>query len=558
MRRYLNALLRIGQANSRELGPERQTRLILDELLESVGAERAFLFMRGENQAALTLRAARRSGGFDLAFDEAYDRALVDQVYGTGQSQRGVAADSRLLAGGGDRACLIVALVLREKAVGVLYLDRADLAGEFHPEDAALLQALANQVPIALELAGALRERDRLEQNLRQAQKMEAIGRLAGGIAHDFNNILGAIQMAAHSLESVAEESDEVQEDIKDIQDSARRGAELTRQLLTFSRGKAILPRRIVLGELVEELSPMLRRIVRAPVRIELTVEPQPVATMADPSQIERVLVNLCQNASDAMPNGGTLGLRVGRPSFALEEPISAHVKRGESYALLVVSDTGSGMSEQVRARLFEPFFTTKAGQRGTGLGLANVYAIVQQCGGHIEVTSEDGAGSSFWIYLPRCDNAVDSGLERITIEPSLEADDLGRGNVLVVDDDEQTRHEIAALLERAGYQVLAAADGENALRDVDAYDGLLDLAVIDLRMPGMDGPQLAASLLERDPDVKLLFISGHDSEELQARGLLDRDASFLAKPFTAEALLLRIQASLRSPPLAAVSERAS
>ncbi|HKP61522.1 MAG TPA: ATP-binding protein [Polyangiales bacterium] len=547
-RRHLAALLRISQANSRELGPERQARLILDELLEALTAERALLFMR-EATGTFSLTAARRIGGHDLELTTDYDQELVEQVYVSGQTQL---AETGQTLTDGQRACVVVALVLREQAVGVLYLDRPDAAGGFRPEDAALLQALANQVPIALELAGALRERERLQQNLRQAQKMEAIGRLAGGIAHDFNNVLAAIQFAADSLASLMPRDQEGREELSDIQDSARRGADLTRQLLTFSRGKTIPPRRIVLGDIVRELTPMLRRLIRVDVDLDIDIQHQPLPTMADPSYIERVLMNLCQNASDAMPRGGAITIRVAERGEGEGRP-SVELRPDADYVLLSVSDTGTGMTEEVRTRLFEPFFTTKSG--GTGLGLANVYAIVQQCGGQIEVTSEPGVGSTFRIYLPQAgvsDELEIGSLPRARV-PTLDEDDFRGATVLVVDDDDYLRQQVVLMLEGAGYNVLSACDAVEAVRLVDEFDGLLDVAVTDLHMPGMDGLQLADALLSRDPDVKLLFVSGDALDEGELHDLRYRNGALLPKPFDEPLLLAEVAAILRVPPGAAV-----
>jgi signal transduction histidine kinase/CheY-like chemotaxis protein/ABC-type cobalamin transport system ATPase subunit len=545
-RRHLAALLRISQANSRELGPERQARLILDELLEALGAERALLFMRGEASGSFALTAARGVGGCDLELNAEYEQTLVEQAYVSGQTQL---ADTNHLVTDANRTCVVVALVLREQAVGALYLDRAEDAGGFKPEDAALLQALANQVPVALELASALRERERLQQNLRQAQKMEAIGRLAGGIAHDFNNILAAIQFAADSLATIVTSDEEGHDELSDIQASARRGTELTRQLLTFSRGKTVPPRRIILGEIVRELIPMLRRLVRADVRLEVELPDVQLPTLADPSHIERVLMNLCQNASDAMPGGGTITVRVSETELRPSPSPAVELRNDDGYVLLTVADSGTGMSEEVRTRLFEPFFTTKSG--GTGLGLANVYAIVQQCGGQIEVASDPGQGSTFRIFLPRVETVDDLLLADLQDArlPIVDEEDLGGGTVLVVDDDDTLRRMMVRTLEAAGYQVLSAQDGPDALNLVDALDGLLDLAVTDLHMPDMDGVQLADALLARDPDVKLLFVSGAEPDETQLQELRDRNGAFLAKPFDEFVLLDKVGVMLRIPP---------
>ena len=509
--RNLDVLLRISQANSRELGPERQARLILDELLEALGAERALLFMRSESAARLVLASGRRRAAGELAPHPSYDRALVEQVYATGQLQLGEADDGERQ--GAHRTCIAAALVLHEQAVCVLYLDRPELEGSFRSEDATLLSALALQVSLALELGSSLREREQLQQNLQQSQKMEAIGRLAGGIAHDFNNILATIQYAASSLSQLAAQGESCPEDLDDIQNAARRGADLTRQLLGLSRGRTAPPpaRRIVLAEAVRDLLPMLRRLVRHDVSIVVDLTPEPLATLADLSQIERVLMNLCQNASDAMPHGGTIIIRVAP---------------AEDLVLLSVSDTGTGMNDEVRTRLFEPFFTTKPSESGTGLGLANVYAIVQQWHGVIEVTSQLGAGSCFKLLLPRCSREAEPvpPLRYISeLRPPPAAN--GSRKVLVVDDDDSVRRMVVRTLEAGGYRVASAPDGESALKLLDSSQASFDLVVTDVHMPGMDGWQLGRQLLERDPELRLLFLSGDESGNLEEIGLLGRDA---------------------------------
>jgi signal transduction histidine kinase/ActR/RegA family two-component response regulator len=542
LRRHLDALLHIAQASSRDLGPQRQARFIVDELLQTLAAGRGYLFMR-DGAGKLQCHAARSAAGEDLAPIAHQERRLVEQVYATGQTQlAGPSAPPGLAAISCERECIVVALVLREQVVGVLYLDRAAADGGFGNDDVSLLEALANQVPVALELADALREREHLERNLRQAQKMEAIGRLAGGIAHDFNNILATIEFAAGCLNTRV--TSEGQEDLSEIRNAARRGAELTRQLLMFSRGKSVPPRRMELGEVVQRLHPMLSRLVRSDVHVDLTVAEQALPAMADPSQIERLLMNLCRNASDAMPHGGTITVCLGRATTTPDQVLSADVKTG--YAELSVADTGTGMTEEVRARLFEPFFTTKSSQQGTGLGLAIVYAIVQQYGGHVEVASELGLGTTFRVYLPlnpeeaRAPHAAHNG-SRSTQPGAYAPTQPLRKTIIVVDDDDILRRQTARTLESAGYDVLTARDGEDALRVIADATNLPDLAVTDVQMPTMDGPQLAARLRSSDPNIKLLFMSGDGANSLQHTGFLDAGGTFLAKPFKPEVLLSEI-----------------
>jgi two-component system cell cycle sensor histidine kinase/response regulator CckA len=475
----------------------------------------------------------------------------IEQVYATGQTLLAGSAASRANPFNSERVCIVVALVLREQVVGVLCLDRSASTGIFSGEDVALLEALANQVPVVLELADALRERERLERNLRQAQKMEAIGRLAGGIAHDFNNILATIEFAAGCLSSRGEGESESDEDVAEIRNAARRGAELTRQLLMFSRGKSVPPRRIELSEVVQLLAPMLSRLVRSDVHIDLQVEEQaPLPTMADPSQIERLLMNLCRNASDAMPQGGSITLRLAHAS-RIPDQVSTEIVPKAGYAELSVSDTGTGMTEEVRARLFEPFFTTKSSQHGTGLGLAIVYAIVQQYGGHIEVASDLGMGTTFRVYLPLCPGSHKrerNGRSALHADrrTSFSRTQALRKTVIVVDDDDILRRQTSRALEGAGYEVLTARDGEDALRAIADATDLPDLAVTDLQMPLMDGAQLAARLRGSYPAIRLLFVSGNGAESLTHSGLLNYNASFLQKPFKAETLLREVANLLR------------
>jgi CheY-like chemotaxis protein len=368
---------------------------------------------------------------------------------------------------------------------------------------------------------------------------------LAAGIAHDFNNVLAAIQFAAASLATLLPMHQDGHEELSDIRDSARRGAALTQQLLTFSRDRAVVPQRVLLGAVVRDVLPMLRRLVPADVRIDVHIDETPLPTLAAASHLERVLSNLCQNASDAMRGSGTIAIRVTRAAAGANSAL----RPGCAYAELSVSDTGAGMNDEVRQRLFEPFFTTKTG--GTGLGLANVYAIVQQCLGHIEVSSELGAGSSFRIWLP--------------LAHPLAADAVGgpldarssRETVLVVDDDETARRGLERILKRAGYHVLAARDGAHALNVVAEFEGLVDLTITDVHMPGMTGAQLAAALRERAPEMQLVFISGDAAESLLASGLLAAREPFLRKPVT-EAELLQLLNQLLELPDSASREHSS
>ena len=550
VRRHLDALLHIAQASSRELSPPRQARFIVDELLETLSAERGFLFMREAGSGNLQCHAARRAAGEDLtAGGASYERALVEQVYATGQTLFVGGTNGSYGSGPAqERACMVVALVLREHVVGVLYLDRSAAAGSFSADDVALIEALANQVPVVLELANSLRERERLEQNLRHAQKMEAIGRLAGSIAHDFNNILATIEFAASCLTGHVDDSAE--EDLSEVRDAARRGAELTRQLLLFSRGKSVPPRHVDLVEVLHGLHPLLCRMVRSDVQIELRAPDELLPLLADPSQLERLVMNLCRNASDAMSGGGVVTLELRRARQLPAQLTASEASARGEYVELRVVDRGSGMSEEVRARLFEPFFTTKSSQQGTGLGLAIVYAIVQQYAGHIEVQSELGAGSTFRVYLPLCaeQRDADGTPVRVSVPRFVpELDDTVPPSVLLVEDDDGLRRQCERALESAGYAVITACEGEEALRLLADAELLPQLAITDIHMPGMDGLTLAHRLRDAQPAMRLLFISAEGPDSVVAEHLLDAGSSFLQKPFDADTLLQEVEVLLQS-----------
>jgi signal transduction histidine kinase len=281
-----------------------------------------------------------------------------------------------------------------------LYLDRAEATGDFGHEDVKLLHELANQVPIAIELASALRAREELEDQLDGTQKMEAVGRLIGGVAHDFHNVLTAIQMAADGLAQTAASSAQ-RSDLNDIVSSAGRGAELAQQLLALARGGKGQLQHVDLGDLIRRLQPALLRLTALDVELDLQVGVTPCVVLADPTELERALTTLCRNANDAMPTGGRLQVCLRALSVRGPASLRSQLRQDRSYVELSVTDTGMGISEDVRAHLFEPFVTTKARDYGTGLGLSNVYAVVQQCGGQIEVDSDLGKGTTFRIYLP-------------------------------------------------------------------------------------------------------------------------------------------------------------
>jgi PAS domain S-box-containing protein len=388
-----------------------------------------------------------------------------------------------------------------------------------------------------------LTESRRLEEQLLQAQKMESVGRLAGGIAHDFNNLLTAISGYSELALDDPEVTPRVKADLEQVVIAAARAAELTGQLLAFSRRQVMQPVALHLGAELQNITPMLHRLLREDVNIVTSIDPAVGYVLADPGQLTQVILNLVVNARDAMPTGGTVTVEARNVDLDAEYAQGhADVAPGP-YVMLSVTDTGVGMDEATRARLFEPFFTTKELGKGTGLGLATVYGIVKQSGGHIWVYSEPDHGTVFKVYLPRVEAA--SG---VRLEP-LEAPASGRGTetILVVEDDAGVRGFVRAVLEARGYRVLFAASPAEAIGVAGEYEGQIRLLLTDVVMPGMSGVELARRLTDLEPGLKVLFVSGYTENTIVHHGVLNPGVSFLPKPFSADALALRVRQELDS-----------
>ena len=395
------------------------------------------------------------------------------------------------------------------------------------------------------EYAGALgmvtdvTERRRMEEQLRQSQKLEAVGRLAGGVAHDFNNLLTAVLGDAQMLVEGLHESDPLREEAREIQEAARKAAALTRQLLAFGRKEAARPRVLDLGEVVSAMDRMLRRLIGEDVELVTVSDPELGHVRVDPGRIEQVILNLALNARDAMPKGGRLTIETANVQVTEDESWRHIEVTPGPHVMLAVSDTGCGMSPEVRSHLFEPFFTTKQLGKGTGLGLATVYGIVKQCGGDIWVYSEPGKGTVFKIYFPRVDEAVERPEARAVEYPPSR----GTETVLVVEDESMVRSMAVKVLRGAGYDVLEAGDGEEALRLVTGAKGRkIDLLVTDVVMPRLGGPELASRLRARMPDLRVLFVSGYTDQALDLRQLPGERTAFLSKPFSPSALAQKIR----------------
>ena len=400
-----------------------------------------------------------------------------------------------------------------------------------------------SKVRRALREADDRERRRKLEQELLQAQKMEAIGRLAGGVAHDFNNLLTVIAGYARLAHSRSRPEDPSKADLEEVIRASEGAASLTRQLLTFSRRQVVAPVVLNLNQRVTEMSKMLKRIIGEDVELVTRLDPRLANVKSDPGQVEQVIMNLAVNARDAMPQGGTLTIETENVTFDEAETRRNPEAPPGPHVLLTVSDTGTGMSVDTKAHLFEPFFTTKELGKGTGLGLSTVYGIVRQAGGSIEVDSEPGRGATFRIRFPRADEPVDAGrgtrMQRTAPQ--------GSETVLVVEDSDSLRRLVQHVLLKQGYTVLLANDGEDALRVSREHAGPIHLMLTDVVMPRMGGLELAGRLQGLRPDTRVLYTSGYIEQDGLDAATADGKFAFLAKPFTPDELARKVRETLEA-----------
>jgi signal transduction histidine kinase/ActR/RegA family two-component response regulator len=390
-------------------------------------------------------------------------------------------------------------------------------------------------------LRNELEERQRLEEQLRHAQKLEAVGRLAGGIAHDFNNLLTVIRMSHVTVNEPSASPDEVRDALRDASDATDRAAGLTHDLLAFARKQTLERTTVAVADILGGVERMVRRVAEASIRLEVQLAPETGDVVADRHQIEQVLLNLAINACDAMDNRGTLSISAAIVELTGSAAVQLGVRAG-SYVRIAVTDTGTGMDDATRRSVFEPFFTTKEVGRGTGLGLAVAHGIVTQHGGQIDVASELGNGSTFTVFLPRAHGAAPRRL--IPVARPLAS--LARETVLVVEDEAAVRRAVKRNLERLGYHVIAASDGEDALRIADTLDGI-DLLLSDVVMPGIDGPEVACRLRAKWSDLPVLFVTGYSADRLARSDALGAHDRVLEKPYQFDELARTIRQMLEA-----------
>jgi len=398
---------------------------------------------------------------------------------------------------------------------------------------------------VRLVVAQDISERQQLEEQLRQAQKMEAVGRLAGGVAHDFNNLLMVIKGHTELLLGSLFPTDPARRKIEQIERSADRATALTRQLLAFSRMQVLQPRSINLNSIVDDMGKLIPRLIGEDIELVIHTAPDTGTIRADASQMEQIIMNLAVNSSDAMPKGGKLIIETSNAELDGTYKNSHPVVKPGRYVLLAVSDTGIGMDAETQAHIFEPFFTTKEQGKGTGLGLSTVYGVVKQSGGFIWVYSEVGKGATFKVYLPRVEETAQ---EFRHLQPSIHVL-RGTETILLAEDEQDVREVAREFLESAGYTVLLAANGAEALERAREFSGSVDLLVTDMVMPGMTGHELVRRLRQQRPEFGVIYMSGYSEQAAAEATKSDPRAIVLTKPFSRAAILRVVREILQTTP---------
>ena len=472
---------------------------------------------------------------FRAALAQKWDLILADHSSG---ELSAIAALDLLHETGADIPLVeISGPVPEETLLAALKAGAAGFIGRDH------LSRLGATVAREMSQAEGRRERARLEHQFRQAQKMEAVGRLAGGVAHDFNNLLTVITGYADLLLCGGSLQPSQRTALEEVRRAAERGGALTHQLLAFSRRQPFTPRTVQLNVLILNMEKMLSRLIGEDIALITVLAAEPASTRTDPGQIEQVIMNVVVNARDAMPGGGKLIIETinAQVDPAYAGP-NVDLKPG-SYVVLAISDTGMGMDPETTAHLFEPVFTTKAPGKGTGLGLATAYGIVKQSGGAISVYSEPGRGTSVKIYLPSAEAKAPAEPE----EPASTAPLRGTETILVVEDEARVRKLVCQVLTAHGYEVLEAVRGEQAIRSAAKYKGRIHLLLADVVMPEMSGPRAVEQIRALHPGIKVLYMSGYTDEAIVHHGILDSGQPFLQKPFLPNTLARKVREVLNT-----------
>ncbi len=431
---------------------------------------------------------------------------------------------------------LIAPMTIKGRTMGIIEIQSYE-SNAYMSEHSIAIRMAANLAAIAIENVSLFHAEREKEEQLRQSQKMEAIGKLAGGIAHDFNNLLTAITGYSELTLRRLSETDPLRRNIEEIKKAGNRAASLTRQLLAFSRKQVLQPQVMDFNAVLVEMFKMLQRLIGEDIDLLPVLDPSLGQIKADPGQIHQVLINLAVNARDAMPQGGKLTIKTANIHID-EEYASHHISvRPGRYVMLSVSDSGSGMDEATQARIFEPFFTTKEAGKGTGLGLSTVYGIIKQSGGNIWVYSEVGKGTTFKIYLPRADQEAEAKEDAVRDEHPV-----GTETILLVEDEEMVRNLTREILQMSGYKVIEARHGVEALQVCEQYDGHIQLMLTDVVMPQMGGRVLAEQSARLRPEMRVLYMSGYTDDAIVHHGVLDKDVAFIEKPFPPDALARKVR----------------